>query len=1025
MDSQVIQMENIPDNVRPNGNKEIKNKDRELEDRSWYIFTILIRIGRPSFPKEISERCTIFSISPVEVEALCCIPESPICMIEGHMVSLSEFSTSLFYDVSPRFADPLDLVVPDTPVSNSSPSRTCRKGACLHSAFQSSSWKGNSRAIQDNNTITPPLFGIDLNIDSTSVAHRKSSCHDTTACMSKLDTDAIGVAVTCTDIDMVHIVSSASKDLPLVEIDYAKPVDLSLKYSRKRPRKDQLLTNIGPKSPPKPLKVARSIFPESFNSVEPFPPTEQYFSNPPAEPVNPEVADGANQVKTDMNNSDRSHYQWTLDYTITRQSPICHPKKAIVFDIQDDSKPNCLLDGSHANETITNNANLLQRRHGAIAEDIGNKDNSIGATMSTFLKSKSPNRDDCTVHNESDRLGLEDHPMYSHAMFASDCQNKFNFENAIYHKDDTSKVEDKNIADDGRQSDRITLDLILNSISEREGQKNSLLCSEAKEGGPAGCNRQNNVELNHRVLEISVLPVQDPDHSCMQINKIDVRNQHVMGEDVNLFNEDEFKKESWLAQTNSEEENTHKCNYDNITKYTDGNISMDKEALTTKNNSLPKMLDASYVKGMAATEVILSQEYNNVSSTQKKKGHAKGLAFHNGATAGDTTSSQKRVESRCVPIFKFFTVEEEEGSGGYGTVYKARRKQDAKIFAIKCPLEQTPKTSVTNEFLMLQRFGGSNFIIKLEDVVQNNGQDCLILEYVVHDKPEVLRREIIISELQWYGFCMFKALAALHKQGVIHRDVKPGNFLFSRNIRRGYLIDFNLALDQYDSISNNSVISVSAKTSQRSYMGEIGASCQRSVTNGKSATLKKPNIFGSQTEVGIASHLKASSYPRKEEMKISIKPLSTWCENKENSAVYLKHLLPLGSNDIKSHRKFGQEILNTDIRSKLGASLHPKNVASGWRQSGPEAAREPLPTQGRKELLNLVQEARQNSQQQTSSFRVGSGGNELLHHMGDWKQMLAIKDIAKMRGVEEIWELSKLHDRQQSLPQDLHSVQFE
>ncbi|CAN0842625.1 Probable cell division control protein 7 homolog 2, partial [Linum grandiflorum] len=31
-------------------------------------------------------------------------------------------------------------------------------------------------------------------------------------------------------------------------------------------------------------------------------------------------------------------------------------------------------------------------------------------------------------------------------------------------------------------------------------------------------------------------------------------------------------------------------------------------------------------------------------------------------------------------------------------------------------------------------------------------------------------------------------------QGIVHRDVKPGNFLFSRKANKGCLIDFNLAL---------------------------------------------------------------------------------------------------------------------------------------------------------------------------------------------------------------------------------------
>lgn len=31
-------------------------------------------------------------------------------------------------------------------------------------------------------------------------------------------------------------------------------------------------------------------------------------------------------------------------------------------------------------------------------------------------------------------------------------------------------------------------------------------------------------------------------------------------------------------------------------------------------------------------------------------------------------------------------------------------------------------------------------------------------------------------------------------QGIVHRDVKPGNFLFSRKANKGHLIDFNLAM---------------------------------------------------------------------------------------------------------------------------------------------------------------------------------------------------------------------------------------
>ncbi|KAH0459076.1 hypothetical protein IEQ34_011890 [Dendrobium chrysotoxum] len=42
---------------------------------------------------------------------------------------------------------------------------------------------------------------------------------------------------------------------------------------------------------------------------------------------------------------------------------------------------------------------------------------------------------------------------------------------------------------------------------------------------------------------------------------------------------------------------------------------------------------------------------------------------------------------------------------------------------------------------------------------------------------QILKKEIGMFELQWYCFCMLKALASLHKQGVGHRDVKANSKL--------------------------------------------------------------------------------------------------------------------------------------------------------------------------------------------------------------------------------------------------------
>ncbi|KAG0584334.1 hypothetical protein KC19_3G203900 [Ceratodon purpureus] len=173
----------------------------------------------------------------------------------------------------------------------------------------------------------------------------------------------------------------------------------------------------------------------------------------------------------------------------------------------------------------------------------------------------------------------------------------------------------------------------------------------------------------------------------------------------------------------------------------------------------------------------------------------------------DSDIKEKPPLSKRIPEFQDYVVLGEEGSGGYGTVYRVRRKSDDQIFAIKCPLEKTTREHVFHEVKMLHKHGGQEYIIRFEEVVwevfidmeerlkkNQRPRPNLVLQYVDHDKPEVLRKEITVQELQLYGYCLFKGLAYLHKQGIVHRDVKPGNFLFSRKRGTGFLVDFNLAL---------------------------------------------------------------------------------------------------------------------------------------------------------------------------------------------------------------------------------------
>jgi serine/threonine protein kinase len=141
------------------------------------------------------------------------------------------------------------------------------------------------------------------------------------------------------------------------------------------------------------------------------------------------------------------------------------------------------------------------------------------------------------------------------------------------------------------------------------------------------------------------------------------------------------------------------------------------------------------------------------------------------------------------------------GEGTYGFVYRAFHKETNRVVALKRIIlhheeqEGFPLTSI-REIKMLRRLHHPN-IVSLVDVVVGSKRDSvfLLFEYCEHDLSYLLKRmktPFKESELKSLFQQLLSAVEYIHKNWILHRDIKLSNLLYN-NHGQLKLADFGLA----------------------------------------------------------------------------------------------------------------------------------------------------------------------------------------------------------------------------------------
>lgn len=144
------------------------------------------------------------------------------------------------------------------------------------------------------------------------------------------------------------------------------------------------------------------------------------------------------------------------------------------------------------------------------------------------------------------------------------------------------------------------------------------------------------------------------------------------------------------------------------------------------------------------------------------------------------------------------------GRGGMGTVYRATREVDRQAVAIKIlapflAADDAVVTRFTREVRAASRVRNPN-VIRVMGCAEEGGIHFSIMEFVDGENlADLLDRKghLAVGHAAFIAREVARGLAALHAEGILHRDVKPSNILIGRD-HSVKITDFGIARDIFD-----------------------------------------------------------------------------------------------------------------------------------------------------------------------------------------------------------------------------------
>ena len=150
--------------------------------------------------------------------------------------------------------------------------------------------------------------------------------------------------------------------------------------------------------------------------------------------------------------------------------------------------------------------------------------------------------------------------------------------------------------------------------------------------------------------------------------------------------------------------------------------------------------------------------------------------------------------------------------GSFGTIFKGKNIRTKELVAIKFEPNSIEKKTLKNEAKIYQYFGKIDGFPQLKWFGTNETHQFLVIDLFGNSLKEIIQyyKALNLNTVLFLGKQIIKRIQTLHEKLLLHRDIKPDNFLFDidNTTNKLYLIDFGIS-KRYDfngiHISNSTI----------------------------------------------------------------------------------------------------------------------------------------------------------------------------------------------------------------------------